>query len=40
MRQIQPETRESLFFQNNNPIVFVMFISLFFDVLYQRGHKR
>ena len=41
MRQIQPETGESLlFFQNTNPIIFVLFISLFFDLLYQRGYQR
>ena len=27
-------------FQNTNPIVFVMFISLFFVILYQRSYKR
>ena len=38
--QIQPETGESLvFFQNTNSIIFVMFISLFFDSLYQRGYQ-
>ena len=41
MRQIQTETGESLaIFQNTNPIVFVMFISLFFDLLYQRRYWR
>ena len=28
------------FFQNDNPIIFVTFISLFFDLLYQRGYQR
>ena len=28
------------FFQNTDPIVFVLFISLFFDLLYQRGYQR
>ena len=28
------------FFQNTNPIIFVTFISLFFDFLYQRGYQR
>ena len=38
MRQIQPETGESLtIFQNTNPIVFVMFLSLSFDLLNQIG---
>ena len=27
------------FFQNTNPIIFVMFIPLFFDLLYQRGYQ-
>ena len=27
-------------FSKTNPIVFVMFISLFFDLLYQRGYQR
>ena len=41
MRQIQPETGEYLvFFQNTNPIIFVTFISLFYDLLYQRGYQR
>ena len=41
MRQIQTETGESLaIFQNNNPIVFVMCISLLFDLLYQRGYQK
>ena len=26
-------------FQNTNPIIFVMFIPLFFDLLYQRGYQ-
>ena len=39
MRQIQPETGEYLvFFQNTNPIIFGTFISLLFDLLYQRGY--
>ena len=28
------------FFQNNDPIVFVLFISISFDLLYQRGYQR
>ena len=28
------------FFLNTNPIIFVMFISLLFDLLYQRGYQR
>ena len=41
MRQLRPETGESLaIFQNNDPIVFVTFISLFFELLYQRGYQR
>ena len=41
MRQIHPETEESLaMFQNTNPIVFVMFISVFSQLLYQRGYLR
>ena len=28
------------YFQNTNPIIFVTFISLFFDLLYQRGYQR
>ena len=41
IRQIHPETGESLaFFQNTNPIIFVTFISLFFDLLYQRGYQK
>ena len=40
MRQINPETGESIvFFQNTNPIIFVTFVSLFFDLLYQRGYQ-
>ena len=36
MRKIQPETEEFLVcFQNNNPNIFVMFISLFFDLLFK-----
>ena len=27
------------FFQNTNPIIFVTFIYLFFDLLYQRGYQ-
>ena len=27
------------FYQNTNPIIFVMFIPLFFDLLYQRGSQ-
>ena len=41
MRQLWPETGESLaIFQNTNPIIFVTFISLFFDLLYQREYQR
>ena len=41
MRQIQTETGKSLaIFQNTNPIVLVMFISLFFDLLNQRRYRR
>ena len=41
IRQIQPETGESLaLFQNTNPIIFFTFISLLFDLLYQRGYQR
>ena len=41
MRQIQTEKGESLFFfQNTNPILFVIFISYCFDLLYQRGYQR
>ena len=42
MRQLQPKTGESLavFFQNTNTIVFVLFIFLLFDLLYQRGYQR
>ena len=40
IRQIQPETGECLvFFQNTHTIIFVMIISLFFDLLYQRGYQ-
>ena len=28
------------FFLNTDPIVFVLFISIFFDLLYQRGYQR
>ena len=41
MRQLRPETGESLTnFQNTDPIVFVLFISIFFDLLYQREYQR
>ena len=41
MRQLRPETGESLaLFQNTDPIVFVLFISYIFDLLYQRGYQR
>ena len=41
MRQLRTETWESLvFFQNTNPIIFGMFIYLFFDLLYQKGYQR
>ena len=37
MMQIQPGTGESLaIFQNTNPIVFVMFIYIFFDLSPQQ----
>ena len=40
MRQLRPETGESLAnFQNTDPIVF-FWIFLFFDLLYQRGYQR
>ena len=40
LRQIQPETGESLvFFLNTDPVIFVTFISLFFDLSYQRGYQ-
>ena len=29
-----------IFIQNTDPIVFVLFISLFFDLLYQRRYQR
>ena len=28
------------FFQNNNTTIFVTFIYLYFDLLYQRGYQR
>ena len=41
IRQIQPETGEYLmFFQSTNPIIFVKFVSLFFELLYQRGYQK
>ena len=42
MRQIQPETGESLLFcfQNTKPIEFGMFIYLLFELLYQRDYQR
>ena len=27
-------------FQNTNPILFVLFVSIFFDLMYQRGYQR
>ena len=27
-------------FQNTNQIVFILFINLYFDLLYQRGYQR
>ena len=40
MRQLRPETGESLaILQNTDPIVFVLFI-IIFDLLYQRGYQR
>ena len=39
MSQIQPLKGESLvILKNTNPIAFVMFISIFFDLLYQRRY--
>ena len=41
MRQLRPETGESLpIFQNTDPIVFVLFISLFLTFFNQRGYQR
>ena len=38
MRQIHTETWESIaFIQKTNPIIFVMFISLFFDYCIKKG---
>ena len=40
MRQLRPETGESLvIFQNTDPIVFVLFISLFFTYCIKEGIK-
>ena len=40
MWQLRPEIGESLaIFQNTDPIVFVLFIYLFFELLYQRGFR-
>ena len=40
MRQLWPETGECLAtFQNTNTIVFVLFIFIIFDLLYQRGYQ-
>ena len=40
MRQLQPETGESLaIFQNTDPIVFVLFISLFLTYCIKEGIK-
>ena len=40
MRQLWPETGECLAtFQNTNTIVFVLFVFLIFDLLYQRGYQ-
>ena len=40
IRQIHPETRDCLvFFQHTNWIIFVTFVSLFFDLLYQRDYQ-
>ena len=40
MRQIRPETEESLaIFQNTDPIVFVLFISLFSNTVSKRIPK-
>ena len=41
MRKLRPETGESLaIFQNTDPIVFVLFISFIFDLLYKRGYQK
>ena len=38
---MQPQTGEFLaIFQDATSIVFAMFISLFFDLLYQRGYQK
>ena len=40
MRQLRPETGESLaMFQNTNPIVLVFYLFIF-ELLYQRGYQR
>ena len=40
MRQLQPETGESLeIFQNTDPIVFVLFISIFLNYCIKEGIK-
>ena len=40
MRQLRPETGESLvIFQNTDPIVFVLFISLFLTYCIKEGIK-
>ena len=42
MTQIHPEKRESLVLSlhNTNPIMFVIFISLFCDLMYERGYEK
>ena len=42
MRQLRPETGESLafFFQNTDPIVFDLFISLYLNYCIKEGIKR
>ena len=40
MRQLQPEIGEPhTIFQNTDPIVFVLYIYLFFDLLYHKGYQ-
>ena len=39
-RYILEQDNPLYFFQNSNPILFVMFIYLFFNLLYQRGYHR
>ena len=39
-RYILKQGNTLYFFQNTNPIIFVTFVSLLFDLLYQRGYQR